>query len=333
MFSIIKISVIVPVYNVEDYLERCLKSLASQSLKEIEIIIVNDGSTDDSQKIIDKYTKKYPKKIRAYSKENGGLSDARNYGIDRAKGKYISFVDSDDWVDKFMLEKMYQKAIKGFDVIMCDLKYTYDDCSKDFVVKSGIKEDLFCKKNIRKSMINIYPVVWNKIYKKELFDYGIRFKKNVWYEDVEFLYKILPSIKSIGKISESMINYYQRENAITKTYNEKLEDYILNLNSIVEFYKEENIYSNYKKELEYIYIRYLYGTMIKNALNIKDINKFKKILKHAIENVNIKFRKYKCNKYFYKSLKGLYLLLFNYEFILFIYYIKKSILHLKGRRK
>ena len=92
-----KVSVIVPVYNVEKYIKKCLNSLVNQTLDEVEIVVVNDGSPDNSQKIIDEYTKKY-KNIKSYVKKNGGLSDARNYGIKKATGKYISFVDSDDYI-------------------------------------------------------------------------------------------------------------------------------------------------------------------------------------------------------------------------------------------
>ena len=123
----IKVSVIVPVYNVEEYLEKCLDTLVNQTLKEIEIIVINDGSPDNSQKIIDKYAKKY-KTIKAYTKENGGLSDARNYGLTKANGEYIAFIDSDDYVSIDMYEKIYQKAKSGnFDMVVCDLNIIYDD--------------------------------------------------------------------------------------------------------------------------------------------------------------------------------------------------------------
>ena len=95
----IKVSVIVPVYNVEKYIDKCLDSLVNQTLKDIEIIVVNDGSPDNSQKIIDKYVKKYPNKVKSFIKENGGQGSARNLGMEYAKGEYISFVDSDDWID------------------------------------------------------------------------------------------------------------------------------------------------------------------------------------------------------------------------------------------
>lgn len=100
-----KVSVIVPVYNVELYLEKCLLSLVKQTLDEIEIIIVNDGSKDGSQKIIDDFSTKYPNKIKSFTKENGGLSDARNFGLDHASGDFIGFVDSDDYVFEGCLKK------------------------------------------------------------------------------------------------------------------------------------------------------------------------------------------------------------------------------------
>ena len=116
----IKVSVIVPVYNTEKYLAKCLDSLVNQTLKDIEIIVVNDGTKDNSEKIINKYLKKYSK-IRYYKKENGGLSSARNYGIELANGEYVGFVDSDDYVKDGMFSKMYECAIKNnSDIVVCD---------------------------------------------------------------------------------------------------------------------------------------------------------------------------------------------------------------------
>ena len=146
----IKISVIVPVYNTEKYLPKCLDSLVNQTLKDIEIIIVNDGSPDNSQKIIDDYVKKY-KNIKAFEKKNGGLSDARNYGIKKASGEYIAFLDSDDYVTVDMYEKMYKKAIsQHFDMVVCDLNYVYND--KVVKAYSNIKDDTT---DIRKATIGL----------------------------------------------------------------------------------------------------------------------------------------------------------------------------------
>lgn len=304
----IKISVIVPVYNVEEYLEKCLDSLVNQTLKDIEIIVVNDGTKDNSQDIIDKYVKKY-KNIKCYKKENGGLSSARNYGLKYAKGEYIAFVDSDDYVEKNMYEDMYNKAKEdNFDVVACDLKYIYDD--EEVLAYSNLKKDLTTKEEIKKSYIYIYPAAWNKIYKKELLK-NIEFKEKVWFEDVEFLYRLYPRINSIGYINKYYYNYVQREGAITRTFNSKLYDYINNWNGIIDFYKKENLYDEYKNELEYCYVRYIYATFVKRAANYKNIEEYNRAVKIAIKNVNEHFPKYKKNKYFYKSLKGIYLLLFN----------------------
>lgn len=300
-----KVSVIVPVYNVEKYLAKCLDSLASQTLKDIEILIVNDESPDDSQKIIDRYVNKY-KNMKCFKKKNGGLSDARNYGLKYAKGEYIAFLDSDDYVTNDMYEKMYLKAKeKDFDMVVCDINYLYPD--KKLRVNSGIKEDTT---DIKKTYLTIHPAAWNKIFKKELFLNDVFFKKGVWFEDVEFIYRMLPYIKSIGVVHEYFNQYVQREGSITNTVNPKIYDYVDNMNSIVDFYKEKGLYDEYKNELEYIYVRYLYATFIKSVLKYK-YDDYLKAVDVAIENVNRNFWHHRKNKYFYKSLKGLYLLMFN----------------------
>ena len=310
----IKVSVIVPVYNVEEYLARCLDSLVNQSLKDIEIIVVNDGSPDNSQKIIDNYCKKY-KNIKSFIKENGGVSDARNFGIEKAQGEYIAFVDGDDYVTNDMYQKMYDKAKLGnFDIVVCDLNYVYEN-GEIKRVSSKIEKDTV---DIKKTYVNMYPCVWNKIFKRELFNTGIRFKKDVWFEDVDFLYKIFPFIKNIGVVKEPFNQYVQREGSITKTFDKRLYNYIDNWNGMVEYYKKNNLYEEYKLELEYCYVRYIYATFIKQACkyNYKD---YMDAVDSAISNVRKNFPKYKKNKYFYKSLKGIYMLMFNKRIAKIIY--------------
>ena len=106
-----KVSIVIPIYNSEKYLQTCLDSILAQTLKEIEIIAVNDGSKDRSREIIEEYQKRYPSTIHVINKENGGMSDARNKGVEKATGEYISFVDSDDYIEPTMLEKMYQNCL------------------------------------------------------------------------------------------------------------------------------------------------------------------------------------------------------------------------------
>lgn len=306
-----KISVIVPVYNTEKYLRKCLDSLVNQTLKELEIIVVNDGSPDNSEKIIKEYEKKYPEKIKGYKKENGGLSDARNYGIKKATGEYITFFDSDDYVELDAYEAMYNKAKEhDFDIVACDLRYIYEDSGKTQVVGCNIDSDLLTKEQIKKAMLKIYPAACNKIYKKELFK-NIEFKKGVWFEDVELMYRLLPSVNYIGVVKEPFINYLQREGAITSTFDERLYHQIYNWNGIIEYHKKNNTYEEYKSELEYCYVRYIYATFIKRALNYSS-NEYNKAVKAAQENVKEHFPKYRRNKYFYTTgMKGYYLLFFN----------------------
>ena len=316
------VSIIVPVYNVRDYIEKCLETLVNQTLKNIEIIVVNDGSPDDSQVIIDKYVKKYPKLIKSYIKENGGLSDARNYGMKKANGDYIAFVDSDDYVDNTMYQKLYEKAVSGnYDLVVCDLNYIYPDSVKPGF--SNIDRDITSKNQIKRIMTTIYPTAWNKLYKRDLLD-NIAFKKGVWWEDVEFIYRLFPSINSIGVVKENLYQYVQRGGAITSTFNDKVYDYIDNWNGIIEFYKKNNFFDEYKQELEYSYVRYLYATMIKGLLKWKNKEKYDIGVERAIANVQEQFPNYKKNKYIkVMSAKNLYLRFFNKRLANLIFKIKK----------
>ena len=312
-----KLSIIVPVYNTKDYLKKCLDSLVNQTLDDYEIIVVNDGSPDDSQKIIDEYVSKYPGVIKSYVKENGGLSDARNYGLKFAKGDYIGFVDSDDYVEENMFELLYNKAIeKSFDITVCDVNYIYEN--KNVLVSSRIENDTY---DIKQSMIDIYPAAWNKIYKRALFENGVIFKKGVWYEDVEFLYRLFPYIKSIGVVKLGLYNYVQCDNSIIKTFDKRLYNYIDNFNGIIAYYKKNKFYDKYFDELEYCYTRYLLMTFIKGAANFSK-DEYNNACLVSLENLENNFPNYKKNKYL-KGIKKLYVKNFKFfKNIIYIYYHK-----------
>ena len=187
----IKVSVIVPVYNVEPFIDKCLNSLVNQTLKEIEIIVVNDGSPDNSQKIIDKYVKKYPNKVKSFIKENGGQGSARNLGLKEAKGEYISFIDSDDWLDKNALEDMYNKAKEDdSDIVICDMVDHYKDA------------EIYHNCTKYNSVFKVTPSACNKIFKRTIIDNIEFLNKKIWYEDFNFTTKILlkhPKISNIEK--------------------------------------------------------------------------------------------------------------------------------------
>ena len=282
-----KVSVIVPVYNAKDYIEKCLDSLVNQTLEDVEIIVIDDGSTDNTFKKV----LKYGDKVSLIRKKNGGVASARNEGLRVAKGEYIAFVDCDDWVKVDMFLKLYNEAIKNnYDVVECDFKYVDDikewsgvvDTNKDIVTLED-KKDYF---------INMFPVIWNKIYKRKVIK-GIMFKDGVWAEDVEFLYRVLPNIDTIGKVNEELYYYYQREKSESRLFDKRVYNYIDNFNGIIEFYKKNKIYDLYKNELEYCYVRYIYATFIKRAASFKSKDDYKIAVDTAILNVKKQFPNYK----------------------------------------
>ena len=304
-----RLSIIVPVYNMEVYLEKCLKTLVDQTLdnNEYEIIVVNDGSKDSSEAIIERFAAKY-ENITGFTKANGGLSDARNYGIERAKGDYIAFVDSDDYVDVTMYEKMLAKTKEyDFDMVVCDFIEIYPD--EERRGHSLIDEDIKGKEAVRNVMWNIYPSAWNKIYKKELFK-NVKYKKNVWFEDVECLYRLLPYVLSIGTVNEPLYLYLQRPGSISKSVDQRVYHCVDNWNGIVDYYRENFLFPEYEKEIEYCYVRYMYATFVKAAAKY-DHDGYKKAVAVARENVKKHFPHYRRNTYCCRSLKGIYLILFN----------------------
>ena len=156
-----KVSIIVPFYNVEEYIERSIKSLVEQSLEDIEIILVNDGSKDGSEEIAKEYKRKYPDKIVYLEKENGGLSDARNYALPYATGEYIAFLDSDDYVEEEMYEEMYVTAkMDKADIVECDYLWEYPE--------ETIESKGRAYKDRKDMLLNARVVAWNKLIKKEI---------------------------------------------------------------------------------------------------------------------------------------------------------------------
>ena len=162
--SKVNVSVIVPVYNVYDYLDLCLKSLVNQKFDNYEVIVVNDGSPDNSEEIMQKYAKKYPSKIRCFTKKNGGVSSARNYGLKRARGEYVVFVDSDDYVANNYLKVLYDKIIRtSSDMVICNMYKTYTDRKEEMIGLNKVTND-----NLKNALLSM-PACWNKMYKKSLF--------------------------------------------------------------------------------------------------------------------------------------------------------------------
>ena len=212
------ISVVIPVYNVEKYLNKCVDSVLQQTYSEIEIILVDDGSTDKSGKICDNYIKK-DSRIKVIHKENGGLSSARNAGIENAIGEFICFIDSDDFIELEMLEKLVKSMLDyNADMAICNRNHLFENGKKyvKFDMLNQIKEmnnleALFELNNFKYFDIS----ACGRLYKKSLFS-NIKFPVGKLCEDYYVMYRIIEMCNKILYISQPLYNYFQRKGSITK---------------------------------------------------------------------------------------------------------------------
>ena len=294
----IKVSIIVPVYNVEKYLEKCLNSLTNQTLQEIEIITVNDGSKDKSLDILMEYSNKYPNKIKVITQENQGLSGARNTGIKVAKGEFIGFVDSDDFVEKEMYEKMYNKAKKeNLDIIVCATNLVYENkTTKKVSARFHLRE-------VEIDYLLSPPMACNKLFKRELFDKEYQFKLKTFYEDLELIPTFILKTNKIGFMEESFYQYFQRNGSImyqTK-FQPKILDIFAVLESIEKRFDNENKKEQYKQELEYLNIEHLlYSSAFRLAPFPKEGTETFKKIKNWMD---LKYPNWRKNTYYKKKSK------------------------------
>ena len=214
------ISVIVPVYKVEQYLDRCVESIVNQTYQHLEIILVDDGSPDRCPEMCDEWAEK-DSRIKVIHKENGGLSDARNAGLKAATGQYIAFVDSDDWIDKTFIDYLYRAITDtGADLSACDVCFVPDgeelpDCMESF----GTVQTCFPEEAIGELLkgSSFRATVWNKIYKAELL-YGETFEIGRLHEDEFFSYRIFDKCSRLAFVDLPLYCYRQRADSIMSTY-------------------------------------------------------------------------------------------------------------------
>lgn len=273
------VSIIVPIYNVEKYLEECIESIISQTYKNIEIILVNDGSTDGSKKIVDEYASKY-KFIKVIHKKNGGLSDARNCGIKNSNGEYICFVDSDDIVTNDYIETMYYN-IKNYNtcIAACGMCNFYEDGKKQEICFKNIKQ-LYVGEDAHKylNIMGYFNVSsCNKLYKKELFD-NIEFPVGKKSEDWYIMYKLLDYAGSIYYSSDVKYLYRQRTGSITKS--KKINyDAIFAAKEVIDYYKEKK----YNNAMPYAYqsLACVYMGAYNVSVMQKNVEEMKHLYKEA----------------------------------------------------
>ena len=295
-----KVSVIVPVYNVEKYLKKCLDSLVNQTLNDIEIIIVNDGSPDNSKKIIKEYKKKYPSIIKVLDQTNQGLSDARNNALSLTTSKYIMYVDSDDYVATDMVEKMYNKIVKdNADVVICGnnvVDENYNLILSTYPSNNNYSNDI--EKIIFGNMC-----AWNKIYKKSLLvNNNLKFRSKVWYEDLDYSYKVFAKAEKTTFLEENLYNYLLRSNSIMNSQKANRNLEILQaLNEIIKYSKSNKIYKKNYSIMEYLCIFHVYISAITRVINMNVDKKLKlDLINKFIKYTKSNFPNYKKNKYIKK---------------------------------
>lgn len=259
----ILISVIIPVYNVQQYLEECLDSILNQTFKSYEVIIIDDGSTDSCGAICDLYAERN-ERIRVLHTVNQGLSEARNTGISMARGKYLAFIDSDDYVDKTYLKKMYQAIVKT-NAEICESNYICVYSDRNVWSRKMEETEENSINAIRRLFAPPYlgyVNTWNKLYKRELFE-NIRFPKGKLHEDEFTTYKLLYEANKIVYINEYLYFYRQRENSIMNaTFSKKRLAVLESLEEKEKFFADRNIDMN--KELGFH--RYVTELNILNAM-------------------------------------------------------------------
>lgn len=239
-----KVSIIVPVYNNEKYLKECLESLTNQTLTDIEIICINDGSEDKSGNILEEFKNKDDRFI-VINQENQGVSVARNYGLKIAKGEYVGFVDSDDYIDLDYYEKLYNNAKEhNADIAACSIE-RFSPGRKRIHLKM---ENVITTDNINKKLelcqapSKSYTV--NKIYKKsELDRNNLSFMEGVFYEDVRFTIRALYYLKTLVTVPNILYHYRKNLNSIVKTISDKKNQDMINAREdVINFANEHNIY-------------------------------------------------------------------------------------------
>jgi len=288
-----KVSVIVPVYNSEQYLEKCIQSILNQTLDDFELIIVNDGSTDNSHEIILKYEN--DERVKYFKRKNHGIGNTRNFGIDKATSEYICFVDSDDFIHESMFENMYNRCVNdNLDFLVCDY-YHYLENSQSiqrFDIPTFDNTTLNESPNLLLD-INLGPC--NKFIKKELFnDKSMRFPEDIKYEDMPLIVKLLNNASLIGKLDEPLCYFMVHDNSETTTMDERVFDVFKVLDSVNEVLEGNTQVSEY---LEWLNVKKLTTYTIQQRYQ-KDKILREKFIDDAFAYLNKNFPNWKKSKHF-----------------------------------
>ena len=307
----IKISIIVPVYNTEQYLKRCLDSLVNQTLKEIEIICVNDKSPDNSISILREYENKYPGKVVVIdSPVNLRQGGARNIGMKISKGSYIGFVDSDDWVNLDMYEKLYNKTSnEKAEIVYCDYQTAMSESGPFTHVHGTISADCESKIEQTKKALLLRPSsIWSGMYSRDLFiDNNIFFPEKLFYEDNYIIPLLILKAKIIKKVDQPLVNYFIGNVSVTRSFNNKnFFDRVTTAKMMLEDCRKinaEDCKGKYIQEIEFLFIEIFFINTTKGCLKNFLPMKFKELMKVRQEIKNL-VPEFKDNKYLQNKLRS-----------------------------
>lgn len=286
----IDISIIVPIYNAEKHLNKCLDSLVNQTKKELEFILINDGSTDSSEKIIKSYD---DKRIKYYKNKNQGIGKTRNFGINKAVGKYIMFLDSDDFLELNACERMYEKVeTDKLDIVICDYYRCFENGKIEEVKLPNFKNSSL-KDNPNIICEHLSP--WAKIYKTDLLKKNnIKFAENLKYEDAPFVIEALDCAEKIGKVNIPLNFYVIHEKSETTVRDEKIFDIITIVDQIRKYTKNK---AYLKDKIDKLTVRILTNYTIQQRMQ-KDKKIGMKFINEAFAYLKKEVPDYKNNKYY-----------------------------------
>ncbi len=247
-----RFSIVIPAYNVKEYLEKCVASVAAQSYKDWEAILVDDGSTDGATgALCDALAQKYGARFRVIHQENGGLGAARNTGLEAAQGEYLAFLDSDDYIAPDMFEKLNMRI----EQTRCDI-YTFGfvmdkNGNTDEVHMDVLPTDKPFTLAKYPRLLMAMPNACNRIYRRSFFvDSGIRYPGRVWFEDIRTTMKLFALAQSIEAVPEAFYYYVVREGSITRNAKaDRNREILLAFDDLLEFYHSKDLYGSYKAEL------------------------------------------------------------------------------------
>ena len=291
-----KLSIVIPIYNVEKYLAKCLDSVIYPNLPDYEIIGVNDGSTDSSGEILADYVRRYPALVRAVTQENGGLGCARNSGLAVAKGEYVQFLDSDDTLLDGAVREILALTEKGMDVCLFDLVGVDEQGRQISYTKGSRWAGPFTLSEHPEQLLHI-PHACNKFFRRELFERtGLRFPGRLWFEDIATTPKLLLNAERICYVEKPWYRYLQRQGSILNNPNTKRNLEIIEaVDTTLDYFRVRGVFEQYRDQLCYMTA---FHQLIVTSVRVNQIDPKSEVLSILRDNFVEKFPDYSENPYF-----------------------------------